>query len=182
MEYFVWVIPSRALPISIFLSVTFPGPPSPTSIFFLGLLVRVVPMPLVEVQARFALSIFANRVQVDWELEAKEVTTRYENLKGLVGEGVHKRYFRFEPMEQFDYRDELVDMMSQVVDGNSARRVQLWEREMYALKGVLRKEWRELETSGEAAEWVRGVGEGRTGSSAEEEWVELMRRLAFRSV
>ena len=152
-------------------------PPSPTSIFFLGLLVGVVPMPLVEVQARIALAIFANQVQVDWELEAREVTARYENLKALLGEeGAHKGYFRFEPMEQFDYRDKLVEM----VDRDSVRRVQLWEREMYALKEVMRKEWRELEASGEAAEWVQGVGEGKTGS-AEDEWVELMRRVAFRS-
>lgn len=157
-------------------------PPSPTSIFFLGLPVRVVPMPLVEIQARLALSIFAKYIQVEWDVEARDVTTNYENLKALVGEeGVHKRYFRLEPMEQFDYRDELVEMISNVVDGNSVRRVRLWEREIYALKDVIRKEWRELEASGEAAEWVRDVGEGKTGSSAEEEWVELMRRVAVRS-
>jgi len=157
--------------------------PSPTSIFFLGLLVRVVPMPLVEIQARLALSIFAKYVQVEWDAEAKGVTTNYENLKALVGEeGVHKRYFRLEPMEQFDYRDELFEMVSCVVDGNTVRRVRLWEREMYALKDVIRREWRELEASGEAAEWAQDVGEGKTGSSVEEEWVELMRRVAVRSM
>jgi hypothetical protein len=159
-----------------------PIAPSPTSMFFLGLLVRVVPMPLVEVQARLALAIFANQVQVDWELEAREVTARYENLKAKLGEeGIHKQYFRFQPMEQFDYRDELVELVSKVADGNLVRRVKLWERELYDTKGVMRKQWRELEASGEAAEWVLSVGEGKTGKSAEEEWVELMRRVTTRS-
>jgi hypothetical protein len=157
--------------------------PPPTSIFFLGLLVRVVPMPLVEVQARLAVAIFADKVQVDWELEAREVTARYQNLEALLGErGAHKEYYRFEPMEQFDYRDELVEILLSRADKNlAARRVQLWEREIYDLKDVMRKEWRELEASGEAEEWVRDVGEGKTGRNAEEEWVELMRRVASRS-
>lgn len=158
-------------------------PSLPTSIYFLGLLVRVVPMPLVEAQVRFALAVFANRVQVNWALEARELTINYEKLMALVGEeGVHKRYFRLEPMEQFDYRDELQDILSSVVNGNMAsRRVAVWEREMYALKDIMRKEWRQLEASGEATDWTRGVGEGKTGRSAEEEWVELMRRVANRS-
>jgi hypothetical protein len=52
---------------------------------------------------------------------------------------------------------------------------------MDALVDVMRMEWRELEANGEAAGWVRDVGEGKTGRSAEEEWVELMRRVASRS-
>ena len=117
---------------------------TPPSIFFLGLLVKVVPMPLVEVQARFALAIFANKVQVDWELEGRKVAARCEKLKELLGEaGVHKGYFRFEPMEQFDYRDELMDMIPDEFVGK-VQHVQLWEREMYALKDVMRKEYEEL--------------------------------------
>ena len=43
---------------------------------------------------------------------------------------------------------------------------------MYGKKDMLREAWRGLERTGEAREWVKGVGEG--GS---EKWVELMKKL-----
>ena len=41
---------------------------------------------------------------------------------------------------------------------------------------MLRAEWRKLEKSGEAEDWVKGVGEGGM-----DEWIELMRRVARRA-
>lgn len=50
--------------------------------------------------------------------------------------------------------------------------MQPWVVEMYEKKDVLRKVWRALEASGEAAEWVKGVGRG-----GNDEWVALLRRM-----
>lgn len=157
--------------------------PSPTSIFFIGLLVRVVPMPLVEVQASAALAVFAKPDKVDWTREAGDVVRRYQEFKTRLGEkGTHEGYFRFEPMEQFDYRDMLVDLMSAIGGGGRpARRVRMWEREMYDRRSMLRETWQELEASGEAEEWVRHVGEGKAGKTAEEEWVELLWKVVRRA-
>ena len=64
--------------------------------------------------------------------------------------------------------------MYEFAEGNAGPKVivQDWEKEMYGKKDMLREVWRGLERTGEAHEWVKGVGEG--GS---EEWVELMKKL-----
>ena len=159
------------------------SPPS-TSVFFLGLLVRVVPMPLVQVQAHVALALFANKLtHLDWRREAKDVLVQYDHLKAQLGNDhqIHKAWFRFEPMEQFAYRDALVDLLySSLGEGRvsqSVRRVQAWEREIYSRKGTLRKAWQALEANGDATEFLRGIGEGNGGKSVEDEWVDLMGRV-----
>ena len=158
--------------------------PPPTSIFFLGLLVRVVPMPLVQVQAHVALALFANKLtHLDWTREAKDVLVRYDHLKAQLGNDhrVHKAWFRFEPMEQFAYRDALVDLLYSSLGERRAskfvRRVKAWEWEIYLRKGTLRKAWQALEANGDATECVRGIGEGNSGKSVEDEWVDLMWRV-----
>ncbi|KAF9528346.1 hypothetical protein CPB83DRAFT_869524 [Crepidotus variabilis] len=172
---------------------TTPSPPA-TSIFFFGLLVRVIPMPLIEVQARAALAAFVNPEKVDWTGEAVDVVARYEELKARLNVDVrvengriHQGWFRLEPQEQFDYRDALVDYIKLLENPDSdsirgegekdperVRRVHDWEREIYSKKDLVRRTWRVLEASGKAEEWVRGVGEGNSGRTAEEEWIELM--------
>ncbi|KAF9445532.1 FAD/NAD(P)-binding domain-containing protein [Macrolepiota fuliginosa MF-IS2] len=90
----------------------------PESIAFLGLLFRVAPFPLVEVQARAALCAFdtytkgiesgSGRRGIDEQAEAVDIVTRWEMLKERSGESnVVKTWHWFEPMEQFDYRDIL---------------------------------------------------------------------------
>ena len=174
-----------------------PAGPPPTSIAFLGLLVRVIPMPLVEVQARAALAAFSNPSKVDWTREAVDVVQRYEELKTRLRnesgrsddvtseEKIQRALFRFEPMEQFDYRDSLVDMIAELEGRTSddtlgVSRVKQWERDIYARKNILRQTWRALEASGESDTWISGVGEGRHGRSGEEEWVELMWKVVRR--
>jgi len=158
--------------------------PPPTSMFFLGLPVRVVPMPLVQVQAHVALALFANKLtQLDWTREAKDVLVRYDHLKAQLGDDhqIHKAWFRFEPMEQFAYRDALVDLLCSSLGEErafrSVRRVKAWEWEIYLRKGTLRKAWQALEANGDATEFVRGIGEGNGGKSVEDEWVGLMWRV-----
>jgi hypothetical protein len=51
------------------------------------------------------------------------------------------------------------------------------KRNIYTHKNLLRRTWQTLERSGEAKEWVRGVGEG---GDPEKEWVELMERVIKR--
>lgn len=154
--------------------------PSPTSIFFLGLLVRVVPMPLVQVQARVALAILANKLtNLDWTREAKEVLDRYDHLRAHLESDrrIHKAWFRFEPMEQFAYRDALVDLLSSSGASSGAQRVKDWEREIYLQRDTLCKAWQVCEAKGTAAEWLKGVGEGKSGKGVENEWVDLMWRV-----
>lgn len=84
-------------------------------------------------------------------------------------------------MEQFAYRDALVDLLCLSLGAGrasqSVRRVKAWEREIYLRKGTLRKAWQALEANGDATEFVRGIGEGNGGKSVEDEWVDLMWRV-----
>ncbi|KDR80130.1 hypothetical protein GALMADRAFT_277404 [Galerina marginata CBS 339.88] len=118
---------------------TSPALPPPTSLAFLGLLVRVVPLPLVEAQARAALDAWAagstDSTSLDWDHEKEEVLGRWEDLKvkwqasrsasvsGVRGKGrekedelqmrtfISREFQRFaEEMKQFDYRDALDDL------------------------------------------------------------------------
>ncbi|KAF8155652.1 hypothetical protein B0H34DRAFT_714240 [Crassisporium funariophilum] len=168
------------------------------SIAFPGLLVRVVPFPLIQLQARVALAAFASSSYpssssaqhgaengtVDWTAEAVDIVGRYEALRTKVGlddvnsvseeEKIAKQWHRFEPMEQFDYRDALIDfiigLQGPIKADIERYRPKSWERDLYARKDLLRRTWRELEAVGEAEEWVKDV-------DTEEEWVGLMWRL-----
>ncbi|KAJ2914820.1 hypothetical protein MD484_g5611, partial [Candolleomyces efflorescens] len=157
----------------------------PTSLAFLGLLSRVSPLPLVQIQAKAVLHTFAHPQTLDLTVESVEIMNRYQELRGQLwgssqvpsdleqdeneAREIYKAWHRFEPMEQYDYRDHLSRMI------NLPDRVPDWHREMYEQKGLLRKTWVALEKSGEADEWVRGVGEG-----GKQEWVDLLRRLVER--
>lgn len=106
---------------------------SPTSIAFLGLLVRVAPLPLVESQARAALAAFAHSSAMDsdgrWEKEEQDLRKRKETLKERFNQEqfsndedseadetrlesplevyISHQWQRFGDEEQFDYRDAL---------------------------------------------------------------------------
>jgi hypothetical protein len=231
------------------------------NIAFLGFLVGVAPLPLTQIQARAALALFEELDQdpesskMDWTQESLDILTRYEKLKlkalqtasGNLNlddeileislsleEKIAKKWYRFEPMEQFDYRDSLVEFVDRLssasskssslfssspslsssispilagpsplpsstssnldLDPNSTTSLKKsvppsssntisrfickkWERNIYTHKNILQRTWQALERSGEAKEWVRGVGEGE---DREKEWVELMERVIKR--
>jgi Flavin-binding monooxygenase-like len=157
----------------------------PWSIAFIGLLIRVVPFPLFESQARAILHAFAHPEALDTTREAVDIMTRHETLRLRLGSDdplmIAKAWHRFEALEQFEYRDALREFVLGSGSGAGAGgggKVEEWEKEIYLSKDVLRKAWVELERRGEASEWVRGVGEGdREGEQVRREWVEVMRRI-----
>lgn len=183
-----------------------------SSIAFIGLPVRVAPLPVLEAQMRAVLHVFAQPDALDPTQEAIDIISRYEALRAQntarhppssisTGTGtsatspdapshavgtpleaeddspelaIARAWHRFDGHEQFEYRDAL-----HAFAGHPTR-VPAWEIEMYDAKGVLREEWRDLERSGLADEWVRGVGEAG-GEEGTQQWVELMRRLLKRA-
>lgn len=177
--------------------------PPPISLAFLGLLVRVAPLPLLERQARAALAAFAYSsviTQEMWQEEERALLHRRDELKdqytdeggrpdaNKIEEYITKQWQRLPEDEQFDYRDaldELAHLLSQPAAASvlPPHKTKPWEREMSAHSGLLRSAWRALEARGEAEKWVEGVGRGEsTGKdgkrrTAEEEWVDLMRRV-----
>ncbi|KAF9568666.1 FAD/NAD(P)-binding domain-containing protein [Agrocybe pediades] len=112
--------------------------PPPTSIAFLGLNIRVAPLPLVEAQARAAVAAFAHhnvvssqyKDGVDWEQEQEHMKQRWKSLaKGWEELNKHrewenqeeremslrthlsKEWHRFEKESmQFEYRDRMDDL------------------------------------------------------------------------
>lgn len=153
----------------------------PTSLAFPGLLFRVSPLPLVEAQAHLMVKLWASPELLDMEAEVDLVVSQYEVLKsGFEGDElqVAKRYFRFEPHEQFQYRDELYTLAYR--DEEETLRKYLtpdWHEIIYMNRSSLRAEWEEMERTGEAAEFVKGVGELNCG-----EWKTLMFKLLDRTL
>ncbi|KAF9057356.1 hypothetical protein BJ165DRAFT_1419948 [Panaeolus papilionaceus] len=171
----------------------FPSPgysslPYPShTLAFLGLLVRVAPLPLAEAQARFVLAVFAKQGQsaVDWEHEAALLKDRRrtleERLQTKRDEKIAQLWYRFEPMEQFDYRDEVNRLAESISPWNGFEpvRVKEWERLVYERKDILRRTWRRLERSGEAKEWIKGIGHSKD-KDVVQQWVDLMWRVIKR--
>ena len=238
------------------------------NIAFLGLSKSAAPLPLTQIQARAALTLFETLDQdpenskIDWTQESLDILTRYEKLKLKVlqttsgnlnsqddddddeipsetplslEEKIAKKWYQFEEkMEQFEYRNSLVEFVNQLsstpvssesssasssspspsstslmssrtpfnLDPNPNSTTNLieksvppsssnttisntisrfickkWEGHIYTHKDILRRTWQTLERSGEAKEWVRGVGESE---DPEKEWVELMERVIKR--
>ncbi|KAF5379214.1 hypothetical protein D9615_005880 [Tricholomella constricta] len=162
----------------------------PSSLAFLGLLVRVAPFPIMEAQARAVLHAFADPESLEPMQEAVDIMSRYEELRDGVGDSplaIAKAWHRFEPLQQFEYRDALYDFFkpaegdlgpvwddkeSKGVESGRYTKVPQWEKEAYLNKDVLRKAWLRLEETGEAEKWVKGVGEGGL-----HEWIEMMQKL-----
>ncbi|KAG6861382.1 hypothetical protein C0995_000788 [Termitomyces sp. Mi166 len=166
------------------LTKTFP----PSSLAFLGLLVRVAPFPLVEAQARAVLHAFADPGSLEPMQEAVDIMTRYEEVREQVGDEprtIAKTWHCFKALQQFEYRDALYEFCVasngdlnaawQSVQGEGSRsytKVPEWEKEMYCKKDILRKAWKHLVELGKAEEWVKGVGQGGV-----HEWVDMTKRL-----
>ena len=215
-------------------------PPAPT-LAFLGLIVRAVQFPLVEVQARIVLELFATysepkasrsklentkaNVSWDWNAEARLALERCEMLGEKFDAAfistphvntpqdvnrhtyIHKQYPRFEPMDQYDYREALENVIASLSSppsptspssptSTSQSKRLASHRAIYALKGPLREAWRAIVARGEAEAWVRGVGAGEINRDdakyalesgghsipspeelAEGEWIDLMWRI-----
>ncbi|PPQ73591.1 hypothetical protein CVT24_007959 [Panaeolus cyanescens] len=167
-----------ALPPPGYSDVPFPS----HTLAFLGLLVRVAPLPLAEAQARYVLAVFAKLglSELDWEHEADLIKSRRRTLEERfqteADEKIAQKWCRFEPMEQFDYRDEL-NTLADKIDrwpGSDTVRVDDWERLIYERKDELRRSWRELERSGEAKEWIKGIGQSQDKQIQIQQWVDLI--------
>ena len=151
----------------------------PTSLAFPGLLFRVSPLPLVEAQAHAMVKLWTSPELLDMNSEVDAIISRYEMLKDRY-EGdesqVVKRYFSFDPPEQFQYRDELYTLAY----GGDEEKLKkylspAWHKKMYLYIAILRAEWEEMEKTGEAGDFVKGVGE-----VSSDEWEEVMCKLLAR--
>ncbi|KAI0349704.1 FAD/NAD(P)-binding domain-containing protein [Trametes cingulata] len=143
----------------------------PSSIAFIGLPLRVAPLPLAEIQTQAALKVFSDPSSLDVEREAAAVRARYEQFRAAKGDdevAIADAWFRFGFKEQFDYRDELYEFVG------TEYRIPQWERELFEQKDLLRERCRELERKGEAEAWLRGVG---SGPDPVQEWADFMWRV-----
>ena len=178
-----------------------------STVAFLGVPIRVAPLPLLEAQMRAVLYVFEHPESLDPTQEAVDVISRYEALRARTAQRLAAS-----PSTDSEIRDPLASSASPSPNDDPLElelaiaaawhrfegheqfhyrdalhalaghphRVPAWEVEMYDAKGVLREEWRDLERLGLADEWVRGVGMGE-GEGATEEWVGMMRRLLRRA-
>ena len=151
----------------------------PTSLAFPGLLIRVIPFPLVEAQSHAMVKLWASPELLDTDAEVDAIISRYERLKDRF-EGdelqVAKRYFTFDIPEQFHYRDELFTL-AYGEDEETLKKYLApeWHEELYLYTALLRAEWERMEETGEAEDFVKGVGE-----VSSDEWEKLMRKLLER--
>ncbi|KAI0642638.1 FAD/NAD-P-binding domain-containing protein [Trametes meyenii] len=146
-----------------------------SSLAFLGLPLRVAPFPLTEIQTQVALKVFSDPSSLDLQHEAKALRERYEQLRVAKGDdevAIADVWFRLGFKEQFDYRDELYEFVG------TDYRVPRWERELFEEKDLLREQCRELDRSGEAKEWLRGVG---SGADPVQEWADFMWKVLKRA-
>ena len=151
----------------------------PTSLAFPGLLVRVAPFPLVEAQSHAMVKLWTSPELLNVEAEVEAIISRYERLKDKF-EGdefqLAKRYFAVDTHEQFRYRDELFTL-AYGEDEETLKKylVPAWHEDMYLYTSLLRAEWEKMEETGEADDFVRGVGE-----ASRDEWERLMYKLLER--
>ncbi|KAJ7512668.1 FAD/NAD-P-binding domain-containing protein, partial [Mycena galericulata] len=138
---------------------------TPTSLAFMGLPVRVAPLPIMEAQAAAILHAFAHPASLDPAQETRAVLMRYAEL-GPDPAAIARRWSVFQDEEQFIYQDQLYEF------AGADNRVPQWRKDMYSAKALLRSFWVDLERRGEADDWVKSVGEGGA-----EEWVDLLQRL-----
>ncbi|KAL1946239.1 hypothetical protein VTO73DRAFT_15366 [Trametes versicolor] len=154
----------------------------PSSLAFLGLPLRVAPLPLTEIQTQVALKLLAEPTALDLAHEATAVRARYNAFRASLQAraqvfaadetalevAIADAWFRFGFTEQFDYRDELYEFVG------TAYRVPGWERELFEQKDLLRERCRELQRKGEEGRWLKGVG---AGADPVQEWADFMWRV-----
>jgi hypothetical protein len=151
----------------------------PTSLAFPGLLYRVSPFPLVEAQFHAMVKIWASPELLDVDAGVDAIISQYQTLKDKF-EGdefrVARRYFSFDPQDQFHYRDELYTLAYRNDEETLKQYITPdWHKKMYQRKALLRAEWEEMERSGKAEGFVKGVGE-----VSRDEWERLMYKLLER--
>jgi len=146
----------------------------PTSIAFPGLLYRVAPFPLFEAQARAIARVLEFPESLDKLSCAVDIVSRAHRLMREEGTDdplrISKRWSSLAELEPFEYRAQL-----EAFSGENWA-VPDWEIECWKNKKMLRREWRAIEQSGKAEEWLKGVG-----TNGLEDWVELCRRLIKQS-
>ncbi|KAJ8522333.1 hypothetical protein ONZ45_g1112 [Pleurotus djamor] len=167
----------------------------PESLSFICLLMRVIPFPLMEAQAKAIVHVFSNPESLNQPMEAVDIVARYEDLLAAFQKSgnassdselqryIAKNWHVLADLVQFDYRDELHRFAS----GNSTEPseegsksvvvVPEWVKRMYMKKDVLRRVWVELENKGDAGDWVKGVGEGASKEEAAKQWVGVLERM-----
>jgi hypothetical protein len=152
----------------------------PTSLAFPGLLYRVAPFPLVEAQSHAMVKLWTSPELLDMDAEVDAITSRYERLKDrLEGDEsqVAKRYFTFDT-EQFRHRDELYTFAYRGDEETLKKYLTPdWHEKMFRNTPLLRTEWEDMEQTGEAKDFVKGVGEVNY-----EEWERLMYKLLERTL
>ncbi|KAI0261644.1 hypothetical protein BC834DRAFT_925444 [Gloeopeniophorella convolvens] len=137
------------------------GPFPPTSIAFPGLPYRVAPFPVFEDQAR------AIAPAVDVVARTQLIMQEEETDDPLL---IAKAWFRFATLEPFEYRAKLHAFAGKPYSTPD------WEVEFWEKKVLLRVEWKSIEESGQAEEWLRGVG-----ANGPEDWIELCRKVIRQS-
>ena len=151
----------------------------PTSLTFLGLPVGIIPFPLAEAQSHAMVKLWASPELLDVDGEVDAIISRYERLKDKFGGDefqVAKRYFTFDPREQFHYRDELYTLAYREDEEILKKYLTpAWHKDMFLYTTQMRAEWERMEETGEAKGFVKGVGE-----ASRDEWEKLMRKLLER--
>ena len=153
----------------------------PASLAFPGLLFHVSPFPLVEAQFHAMVKIWASPELLDVNAGVDAIISRYQALKDKF-EGdefrVAKRYFTFDLLEQFRYRDELYTLAYRDDEETLKQYITPdWHEKMIQYAPMLRAEWEEMERTGEAKDFVKGVGE-----VSRNEWEGLMYKLLERAL
>ena len=142
----------------------------PHSIAFPGLQHRVAPFPLFEDQARAIVRVLKDPACLDRLSCAVNIATRMQALIHEKGtdDPVHiaKAWSCFRPLEQFEYRTQL-----NAFSGKKWTAPE-WEIEFWENRSLIRREWKTIQQSGKAEEWMRGVG-----SNGMEDWIEQCRLL-----
>ena len=146
----------------------------PTSIAFTGLLYSVAPFPIFEAQARAIARVLENPGSLDTLSCVVDIVSRTHGL--MREEGIDdplrmaKRWSRLAGPESFEYRAQLLAFSGEnwrVPD----RELECWNK-----KKMIRREWRAIEQSGNAKEWLKGVGENGL-----EDWLDLCLKVIKRS-
>ena len=151
----------------------------PTSLAFPGPLIRVIPFPLAEAQSHAMVKLWTSPELLDVDMEIDAIISRYERLKDKFGGDefqVAKHYSTFDPHEQFHYRDELYTL-GYGEDEEMSRKylTPTWHKDMYLYTAQMRAEWERMEVTGEAEDFVKGVGE-----ASRDEWEKSMHKLLER--
>ena len=151
----------------------------PTSLAFPGLPFHVAPFPLVEAQSHAMVKLWTSPELLDVEAEVDAIISRYKRLKDRAGGDefqVAKRYFKFGIPEQAHYRDGLYTL-AYGEDKETLKKylTPAWHEDMFLYTPQMRAEWERMEETGEAEDFVRGVGE-----VSRDEWEKLLHKLLER--